>query len=235
MLHQILAKIVKQSGACNFECRALQNLPWRANVNSHQVQCNIPILRPYCEKIYTTFLNDSEILTTCDCMLWCSQIVYIRPSSLNTTTTFYFVTECSEVAVFYRFRVCACHNTSVPYLALTRVGLSVLLWMECYTKCYGLVNNSVRKVSATLLFYLQTPYEFFCCVCFYQSALCRLCVFVLCALSSFFSKGNVRYPVRTCRDPISLIVGTRFSILETQIGSLKHLNKTLDLVFVIKP
>jgi len=24
--------------------------------------------------------------------------------------------------------VCACHNTSVLYLALTRVGLSVLLW-----------------------------------------------------------------------------------------------------------
>jgi len=33
---------------------------------------------------------------------------------------------------------------------------------------------------------------------------------------------------------ISLILGTRFSILGTQIGSLKRLNKTLDLVFVTK-
>ena len=69
MLHQILAKIVKQSVAYSFSCRALYNLPWRASVCSHQVQCIIPILRPYCEKIYTTFLNDAEILTMCSCML----------------------------------------------------------------------------------------------------------------------------------------------------------------------
>jgi len=29
----------------------------------------------------------------------------------------------------FHLRVCACHNTSVLYLALTRIGLSVLLWM----------------------------------------------------------------------------------------------------------
>ena len=28
--------------AHNFGCRALYNLPWRASVSSHQVQCNIP-------------------------------------------------------------------------------------------------------------------------------------------------------------------------------------------------
>jgi len=112
------------------------------------------------------------------------------------------VTECSDVAVFFRLRVCACHNTSVLYLALSRVGLSVLLWIQCCTKCYGLVNNSVRKVSVTLLVYLQTRYELFCCVCFYQSALCGLCVFVLYALSRVFAEENIRYPVCTCRDPI---------------------------------
>jgi len=39
------------------------------------------------------------------------------------------------------------------------------------------------------------------------------------------------------RDPmiISLILGTRFLIQGTRIGSLKRLNKTLDLVFVTKP
>jgi len=93
--------------------------------------------------------------------------------------------------------------------------------MQCCTKCYGLVNNSVTKVSVTLLFYIQTRYELFCCVCFYQSALCRLCVFLLYALSGFFSKGNVRY----LQGPISLILGT-------QTGSLKRLNKTLDLVLL---
>jgi len=54
-------------------------------------------------------------------------------------------------------------------------------------------------------------------------------------LSQVFFKENVRYPVWTCRDPISLILGirfslilrTRFSILGTRIGSLKHLKKTL--------
>jgi len=36
---------------CNFGCRALCNLPWRASVSSQQVQCNIPtfeaLLRKY--------------------------------------------------------------------------------------------------------------------------------------------------------------------------------------------
>jgi len=195
MLHQIFAKIVKQTVVYNFGCRALYNLLWRASDSSHQVQCNISILRPYCEKIETTFLNDVEILTTCGCVLWCSQIVYFLPYSLNTTTSFYFVTGCSDVAVFFHLRACACHNTCVLYLALNRVRLSVLLWVQCCTKCYWLVNNSVRKVFVTLLFYLQTRYELFCCVCFYQSALCTLRVFVPYALSRFFSKGNVRYPV----------------------------------------
>ena len=59
---------------------------------------------------------------------------------------------------------------------------------------------------------------------------------LLCTYISFF-KENVRYPVWTCRDPISLILGTRFSliletrwqvslILGTWIGSLKRLKKT---------
>jgi len=50
-----------------------------------------------------------------------------------------------------------------------------------------------------------------------------------------FFKENVRYPVWTCRDAISLILGTRFSlilgtrfsILGTRFASLKHLKKNL--------
>ena len=40
-----------------------------------------------------------------------------------------------------------------------------------------------------------------------------------------FFKENIRHPVWTCGDPISLILGTRFSILGTWIGFLKHLKK----------
>jgi len=109
--------------AYNFGYRVLYNLTWRAIVSSHQVQWNIPIVRPCCEKIYTTFLNDAEILTTCTFVLWRSQIVYIHPHSLNNTTAFYFVSECSDVTVIFRLRVCAYYNISVLYLALTRVGL----------------------------------------------------------------------------------------------------------------
>jgi len=118
-----------QSVAYNFGCRALYNLPCRASVSIHQAKCSIPTLRPDCEKIYTTFLNDAEILTTYFCVLWSSPIIYIRPYSLNTTTAFDVVTECSEIAVFVCLRACAGNNTSVLYLALTKVGLSVLLWM----------------------------------------------------------------------------------------------------------
>jgi len=44
-------------------------------------------------------------LITYGCLLWRSQIVYIRPCSLNTTTAIYFVTEYSDIAVFVRLRV----------------------------------------------------------------------------------------------------------------------------------
>ena len=76
-------------------------------------------------------------------------------------------------------RACTRHNSFVLFLALIRVGLSVQLWMQCCTKCYGLANSSVKKVSLALFFYLQHRYKTFCCVSFDQSALCRLYVFVL--------------------------------------------------------
>jgi len=44
---------------------------------------------------------------------------------------------------------------------------------------YGLANNRVRNVSVTLWFRLQPRCKTFCFVCFYQSALCKQCVFVL--------------------------------------------------------
>jgi len=52
-------------------------------------------LRPYCETVCrpTSLLNGAESLTTYSCALWCRQIAYICPYSLNTTTAFYFATE----------------------------------------------------------------------------------------------------------------------------------------------
>jgi len=49
--------------------------------------------------------------------------------------------------------------------------------------------------------------------------------------SRVFFKENVRYPVWICRDPISLILGTRFSpILGIRLSlSLKRLKKTLAI------
>jgi len=98
--------------AYNLGCRALYNLPFRASVSSYQVQCNIPHLRHYEEKTSTCFSKDAENLLKWGWVLWCSQIVCIRPYSLNTTTAFCFVTECSDIAVL---RLRLCHVTMHSY------------------------------------------------------------------------------------------------------------------------
>ena len=49
--------------AYNFGCRALYNLPWRASVSSHQVQCNIPTFEALLRKC-TYFSKDAENLIT---------------------------------------------------------------------------------------------------------------------------------------------------------------------------
>jgi len=54
-------------------------------------------------------------------------------------------------------------------------------------------------------------------------------------INQFFFKKNVRYPMGTCRDRISLIVGTRFSILGTRIGSLKRLKKPVLINLLLHP
>jgi len=53
-------------------------------------------------------------------------------------------------------------------------------------------------------------------------------------LYQVFFKENVRYLVWTCGDPISLILGTRFSLYPgTRIGSLKHLKKLALLYYTL--
>jgi len=43
--------------AYNFGCRALYNLPWRACVSSHQVQCNSPTFEAWLRKYTYLFLE----------------------------------------------------------------------------------------------------------------------------------------------------------------------------------
>jgi len=43
--------------AYNLGCRALYNLPWRASVSSHQVQCNIPTFQALLRKYKCLFLE----------------------------------------------------------------------------------------------------------------------------------------------------------------------------------
>jgi len=43
--------------------------------------------------------------------------------------------------------------------------------------------------------------------------LCNNPVTLFSVVAGFFFKENVRYPVWTCRDPVCLILGTRFSLV----------------------
>jgi len=43
--------------AYNFGCKALYNLPWRASVSSHQVQCNISTFETLLRKSMYLFLE----------------------------------------------------------------------------------------------------------------------------------------------------------------------------------
>jgi len=99
--------------AFNFRCRALYNLPWRASVSSHLVQCNIPTFGLCYENTRTCFSKDAENLTTYGYVLWCSQIVCIRPYSLNTIIAFYSVNEWSNFAV--SVWMMACHATMLSH------------------------------------------------------------------------------------------------------------------------
>jgi len=51
--------------AYNFGCRALYNLPWRASVSRHQVQCNIPPFEALLRKNVYLFLQKSPTMYGC--------------------------------------------------------------------------------------------------------------------------------------------------------------------------
>jgi len=70
-------------------------------------------LRLCCEITRTCFSKDVENLTTYDCVLWCSQIVCIRPYSLNTIIAFYSVNEWTNFAG--SVWLMACHATTLSH------------------------------------------------------------------------------------------------------------------------
>ena len=75
-------------------------------------------LGPCYETTRTCFSKDAENLTAYGYMLLCSQIVCIRPYSLNTKIAFYFVNEWSNIAV--SVWLMACHVTMHSHFTETR-------------------------------------------------------------------------------------------------------------------
>ena len=149
--------------AYNFGCRALYNLPWRASVSRHQVQCNIPtfeaLLRKTCSLPVSRKMQKVE--QRMGCVLWCRQIVCIRPYSLNTTTAFYFVTECPYIAVFVWWM--ACHATTHSYFTWARPVRELTSCSAVVLhQCHWLATNSVRYVSLILWLCLQRRCKTFC-------------------------------------------------------------------------
>ena len=86
-------------------------------------------LRLCYENTRTCFSKDAENVTTNGYMLWCSQIVCIRPYSLNTIIAFYSVNDWSNFAVSVWLMAChaTCHNASAFYLDSTNIGIGALL------------------------------------------------------------------------------------------------------------
>jgi len=113
--------------AYNFGCRAPHNLPWGASVSSTRFNVTFLPLRLCYENTRTCFSKDAENLTTYGCVLWCSQIVCIRPNFLNTTIAFYTVNDWSKFAVFVWLMACHATNAFAFYLESTNFGIGALL------------------------------------------------------------------------------------------------------------
>ena len=73
--------------AYNFGCRVLYNLPWRASVSSHQVQCNIPTFEALLRKYTYLFLERCRKSNN----IWLRALM--QSDSLNTIIAFYSVNE----------------------------------------------------------------------------------------------------------------------------------------------
>jgi len=113
--------------AYKFGCRALYNLPWRASVSNHQVQCNIPtseaLLRKYtylflerCRKSDNVWLR---ALMQSDCLY--SSLLF---EHYNRILLCEWVNDLCSVRLIDGM---SSHNAFEFYLDSTNLGISALL------------------------------------------------------------------------------------------------------------
>ena len=113
--------------AYNFGCRALCNLPWRASVSSHQVQCNLPTFEALLQKYTGLFLETCRksknvwlrALMRSDCLYSCLFFEHNNRILLCDRV----LEDCSVCLI----DGVPCHNAFAFYLDSTSLGLSVLL------------------------------------------------------------------------------------------------------------
>ena len=86
-------------------CRR-SNIAWLSALTQSDCLSLSLFFQHYNRILLCDWVLERHCLITYGCLLRRSQIVYIRPYSLNTTTAFYFVTEYSDITVFVRLRVC---------------------------------------------------------------------------------------------------------------------------------
>ena len=112
--------------AYNFGCRALYNLPWRASVSSHQVQCNIPIFEVLLRKYTHLFLERCRKSNNIWlCALMQSDCLY---SSLFFEH-YNRILLCEWVIELCCIRLIdgvSCHNAFAFYLVWTNLGIGAL-------------------------------------------------------------------------------------------------------------
>ena len=85
-------------------------------------------------KMCTCSLYNAASRATYGCSLWCSEIVYIRPYSLDNITTFHFVTECQDVTVLVWGHVQA---TTHSYFTWPWPGLDSNSHHAIFVSCSG--------------------------------------------------------------------------------------------------
>jgi len=111
----------------NFGCWTLYNLPWRASVSSHQVQRNIPTFEALLRKNKCLFLERCRksnnvwlhALMQSDCLYSSSFFEHYNRILLCD----WVLGHCGVCS----FEGVSWHNAFVLYLALTSLGISVLL------------------------------------------------------------------------------------------------------------
>jgi len=121
--------------------------------------------------------------------------------------------------------------------SFSHAGLAGTTLWDQYSKNRPFVHKFVRTMRRSYIKRFHIKISSLISVDFFDQTVCRQMTEMFSekkqSYTKSFFKENVRCPVWTCRDPISpilgtrfsLILGTRFSILGTPIVSLKHLNK----------